>query len=289
MTNYTPMPTRRPMQPKTYQVCGFEKAMNIIKSKCGNVCIRERHGEGLNKVIILPEALRELEVLISYGRRSPRNVKEQKLQGYGPTFLLDDEEHVLIVIAHFIEIHTTNRSTTSAGNLSAHGDDNPGLDILEYERNEYIDGEHAYNIDADGYQVNPFVKHGSPSKFNTEFHTHPDLGVFFSGPDKASGAARAASDPICIFVCDPIRKKMKAAIGKNLMEAEVIALARDATSKEDLTEDKRLIPPTDEIVRLTSQCLRTRGYAGNVRLRSHINGKASLKIKLVIPKDGRKE
>ena len=33
MTEYTPMPTRRPPQPKTYPVSSLKKAMDIIKSK----------------------------------------------------------------------------------------------------------------------------------------------------------------------------------------------------------------------------------------------------------------
>ena len=103
-----------------------------------------------------------------------------------------------------------------------------------------------------------------------------------------SGAARAASSPVCIFVCDPIRKKMLGSIGKDFAEAEIIVFSRGTAPQEDLSEDKRLIPPTDEIVRLASQCLRTRGYAGDIRLHTRIDGKGCLKIKLVIPK-GRRE
>ena len=103
-----------------------------------------------------------------------------------------------------------------------------------------------------------------------------------------SGAARAASSPVCIFVCDPIRKKMLGSIGKDFAEAEIIVFSRGTAHQEDLSEDKRLIPPTDEIVRLASQCLRTRGYAGDIRLRTRIDGRGCLKIKLVIPK-GRRE
>ena len=83
MTNYTPMPTRRPSEPKTYPVCSLKKALDIIKSKCGDVYVKERHGKGRNKVIILPEPEQELNSIISYGRRSPMNVYEQKLYGMG--------------------------------------------------------------------------------------------------------------------------------------------------------------------------------------------------------------
>ena len=74
MTNYTPMPTRRPPQSKTYPVCNLKEAMDIIKSECGDVYVKERHGKGRNKVIILPEPYQEFVSITSYGRRSPMNV-----------------------------------------------------------------------------------------------------------------------------------------------------------------------------------------------------------------------
>ena len=101
MTNYTPMPTRRPPQPKTYPVCNIKKAMDIIKSKCGDVYIKERHGKGLNKVIILPEPEQELNSIISYGRKSPMKVYEQKLCGMGH-FLVDDAGKLDTSISHII-------------------------------------------------------------------------------------------------------------------------------------------------------------------------------------------
>ena len=81
---------------------------------------------------------------------------------------------------------------------------------------------------------------------------------------------------------------MLGSIGKDFAEAEIIVFSRGTAPREDIREDKRLIPPTDEIVRLTSQCIRTHGYAGDIRLRTRIDGRGCLKIKLVIPK-GRRE
>lgn len=283
----TNMPPKRHRQPRTFPICSFEKAMDIIKSKCGNVYVMERHGEGAdNKVIILPEATRELEVMISYGRRSPMNVYEQKYLGYGH-FMADEKGNAITIVSHFIEIQTMNRTPVSASNLGPNGEYNPGIDFLVYHRENFLKNEAKYNADAFGCQVDPFLELCGPSEFVLEGHTHPDLGVFYSGTDKASGAAHAASSPACIFVCDPIRKEMLGSIGKDFAAAEIIAFSRGATPQEDLGEDKRLIPPTDEIVRLASQCLRTRGYAGDIKVRTRINGKACLKIKLVIPRAGR--
>lgn len=286
MTNYTPMPTRRPPQPKAYPVCSLKKAMDIIKSKCGDVYVKERHGKGRNKVIILPEPEQELNSIISYGRRSPMNAYEQKLCGMGH-FMVDDDGNVITIISHFIEIQTMNRSSVSASNLGPNGEYNPGLDFLEYHREEFLRNEAKFNTDAFGYQVDPFLKLCGPSEYVLEGHTHPDHSVFYSQTDKVSGAARAATSPICIFVCDPIRKQMLGSIGKDFSEAEIVVFSRRATSLENVCKDKLLIHPADEIVRLTSQCLRTRGYSGKFRLHTRINGKGCLKIKLVIPKSRR--
>ena len=286
MTNSTPMPARRPRQLRTYPVCSYKKAMDIIKSKCGNVYVLEKHGKGDCKVIILPEPTQEYIFITSHGRRSPMNVKEKKFEGMGH-FLVDENGTHIIIVTHFIEVPTMNRNPVGASNLGPNGEYNPGLDFLEYYREEYLRNEAKFNTDAYGFEVDPFLKLCGPSEFVLEGHTHPDLGVFYSGTDKVSGAARAASSPICIFVCDPIRKKMLGSIGKDFDEAEIIVLSRGVASQEDLSEDERLIPPTDEIVRLTSQCLHTHGYTGNIRLRTRFDGKGCLKIKLVIPKGKR--
>ncbi len=284
MTNVTPMPARRPQPPKTYPVCSFKKAMDIIKTKCGSVCIKEKHGKGRNKVIILPEPEQELRAIVSYGRRSPMNVYEQKLYGMGH-FLVDDEDgSVITIVTHIIEIQTMNRSPVSASNLGPNGEYNHGLDFLEYHREEFLKNEAKFNTDAYGGLVDPFLQHCGPSEFVLEGHTHPDIGVFYSETDKTSGAARAASAPVCIFVCDPIRKEMLGSVGRNFDPAEIIVFSHSAAPQEDPGEDKRLVPPTDEIVRLTSRCLRTRGYAGDVKLHTRLDGRSCLKIRLVFPK-----
>lgn len=283
-TPHPPLPAKRRRPPRTYPVCSLRKAMEIIRAGCGEVCVTERHGTGENKVIFLPEATRELEVMVSYGRRSPMNVSEQKYVGYGH-YLVDEDGHTITIVKHFIEIQTTNRTAVGASNLGPNGEYNPGLDFLEYHREEFLRNEARFNTDAAGFQVDPFLRLCGPSEFVLEGHTHPDLGVFYSGTDKVSGAARAASAPVCVFVCDPIRKKMLGSIGKNFSDAEVLVLSRAAVPREVPGPESRLAPPADEIVRLAGQCLRTPGYAGNVRLHSRLNGGGCLKIKLLIPKN----
>lgn len=282
MSYYTPMPARKVTQPKTYPVCPLTEVMDVIKKNCGDVYIRERHGKGPNKVIILPEATRELEVMISYGRRSPMNVSEQKYSGFGH-FLLHKNGSYITIVKHFIEIQTMNRTAVGASNLGPRGENNPGLDFLAYHREEFLGNEAKFNTDAFGFQVDPFLKRCGPSEFVLEGHTHPDLGVFYSGTDKISGAARAASAPVCIFVCDPVRKQMLGSVGKDFADAEIIVYARRETAQDNCGRDRSLPPPTDEIMRLVSHCLHTLGYAGGTRLKTRHDGKRCLKIKLIIP------
>lgn len=288
MKNYPPLPARRPTEPKTYPICSLKKALDIIKSQCGDVCISERHGEGDNKVIILPEAMRELEVMISYGRRSPMNLNEQKFTGFGH-YLIDECGSIITVVNHFIEIQTMNQTAVSASNLGPDGEYNSGIDFLEYHREIFLRNEAKYNLDSFGCTVDPFLELCGTSEFVLEGHTHPDLGVFYSQTDKISGKGRAALSPVCIFVCDPIRREMLASIGKEFSKAEIIVYNQIGGLPRKSCDDKRLIHSADEIVRLTSQCLRTRGYAGDVRISTGFNGKVHLKIKLVIPKKKKRE
>lgn len=278
------MPARRPGKSKEYPVCSLEKAIGIITHKCGGV-IRERHGKGLNKVLILPEAERELEIMISYGRRSPMNAKEQKYIGLGH-FMVDERGNHINVICHFIEIQTTNRSTVGASNLGPNGEKNPGLDFLEYHRNDYLRTEAKYNTDAFGFQVDPFLNLCGSSEYVLEGHTHPDLGVFYSETDRISGAARAASSPVCIFVCDPIRKQMLGSIGKIFAEAEILVFSRKSDSQIQYSEDCICEEsPVDTIITLASKCISSHAYTGNIRVLPFFGRKKLLKLRIIMPND----
>ena len=67
------------------------------------------------------EAMQELTSIISYRRRSPMNVNEQKFGGYGH-FLRNPAGGMIAVIKHFIEVPTVNRTPVSAGNLGPNGE-----------------------------------------------------------------------------------------------------------------------------------------------------------------------
>lgn len=291
MINATPLPPKRIKVVEEYPVLSMKKIMGIIRKNCGEVYVQERHGKGTYKVIVLPEAAREFTVMVSYGRRSPMNTLEQKYAGYGH-FLRDENDNIVVIVSHFIEIQTMNRNSIGASNLGPNGENNPGLDFLAYHRDEFIKNEHKYNTDAYGCLVDPFLDICGPSVFVLEGHTHPDLGVFYSGTDRQSGMARAAVSPVCIFVCDPIRKQMLGSIGKNFKEAEIIVFSRKEHASSQRQANSKIETPqriVDEIVRLANKCISYQGYSGKINARTSIDGKECLSIKMTIPKSSKEE
>ena len=137
-TQAPPIPKHRPQEPKKYPTLSIKKVCAMIEERCGSVRITERHGrECGNYAVILPEAMQELTSIISYRRRSPMNVNEQKFGGYGH-FLRNPAGGMIAVIKHFIEVPTVNRTPVSAGNLGPNGELNPALDFLEYVRAEFF-------------------------------------------------------------------------------------------------------------------------------------------------------
>ena len=221
-TQAPPIPKHRPQEPKKYPTLSIKKVCAMIEERCGSVRITERHGrECGNYAVILPEAMQELTSIISYRRRSPMNVNEQKFGGYGH-FLRNPAGGMIAVIKHFIEVPTVNRTPVSAGNLGPNGELNPALDFLEYVRAEFFRTEKQFNTDAYGCEVDPFLELCGGSEFVMECHTHPDLGVFWSAADRRSGSHRAGNKPLCIFVCDPVRGEMLCSMGRSFEDAQVL-------------------------------------------------------------------
>ena len=284
-TQAPPIPKHRPQEPKKYPTLSIKKVCAMIEERCGSVRITERHGrECGNYAVILPESMQELTSIISYRRRSPMNVNEQKFGGYGH-FLRNPAGGMIAVIKHFIEVPTVNRTPVSAGNLGPNGELNPALDFLEYVRAEFFRTEKQFNTDAYGCEVDPFLELCGGSEFVMECHTHPDLGVFWSAADRRSGSHRAGNKPLCIFVCDPVRGEMLCSMGRSFEDAQVLVYERAAQSAE--SSDLPL-SPAGELTRLAGACLRTRGYEGSLRMHATLRGRTCLKLRLVMPK-GRRE
>ena len=282
-SGFPPLPQRKPREPVVYPGMTFDKVMNTIDMECGRSLVIRSYVSGKHKVVILPEAESEFRVMIGFGRRSPKNRKEQKYNGYGH-FLDGGDGNVIIVVSHFIEVFTMNRSAVHASNLGPGGEPNPGLDFLEYYREEFLSSEKECNEDAGGHQADPFLDICGSSEFVLEGHTHPNLGVFWSPQDRKTGSARAASSPVCIFVCDPVRREILGCVGKAFEEAEIVLCSRD--NKPD-TES---FPPeparetdsrihVNELIYQAQQCISLRGCSGKIQCHTGIGG--NLKVNLL--------
>lgn len=188
-----------------------------IRDKCPKTEMK-KYGYGRNYVIILPEAWEELKLMIGWGKKTPTNVFEQLYQGMGYYFKNANRKTIL-VISHFLYIYAANRSPVSA--CISNGVHDSIMNRLEYERGIYCENEKKYNKLPNGKVYNPFVDEFGCSEVNLYGHTHPDIGVFFSHDDRNSGYA-TPNMPAAIFVADPIRKQLKAMVGVEQEEAQII-------------------------------------------------------------------
>lgn len=200
---------------KKMPVFSIKEVINQIKEKCDTTKV-QKFGSGNHYVVILPEAWEELKNMIGWGKRTPTNVYEQLYQGMGHYFRNVDGKYILIV-SHFLYIYAAHRSPTSA--CISNGEYDSMMRRIEYERKIYCGNEVGCNRTSTGKVFNPWA--GMGSEVDIYGHTHPDIGVFFSSDDKGSGYA-TPSKPAAIFVADPIRKQLKARVGINQEESQIL-------------------------------------------------------------------
>lgn len=273
-----PIPARRHRRPREYPVVGIDEVMNTAEKEC-NAVVGERYGSGKNKVILLPEAAERLYSIVSYGRRSPMNFCEQKINGLGH-FLIDEEGNHITVISHVIEINTMNRTPYGASITAPDGSYNHGLEFFSYYSDEFVQHEAEFNTDAFGFKADPFLKLCGASEYAADIHTHPSLGVFFSSADRNNGAARAASLPIAIMVIDPIKKKMLAATGKDFEDTEIIIYKRRQKASDGDISRNSADTDMDRLHRIIGKC-----KGGDLKVRTRINGQKEIRIRLLLPKE----
>ena len=220
---------------RQYPVLSLKDVLRRIQDNCGEIEMKQ-YGSGRNYVVILPKAWDELKTMIDWGKRTPANVYEQLYQGMGYYFNNINDGKILVV-SHFLYIYAANRSPASACIFDGVYDSI--MQRIEYEREIYRKNEASYNITPEGNVYNPFVDEFGSSTANLYGHTHPDLGVFFSHADRTSGFA-TPDMPAAIFVADPIRMQMKAAVGIEQDEAQVIACSYCPIRKEEQEKTKYL-------------------------------------------------
>lgn len=202
----------------------LDKAVRLISKKCGDIAVerfgvKKRDAE-VDALIILPMADKELKTMIYWGEKHPINKDEQVYQGIGHYFMEGDRR--IIIVSHFLYIYAAERSPVSASIIK--GEYDSIMSRVEYEREVYRKNEKACNLRPDGTVFDPFVELAGLSEPVLYGHTHPNLGCFFSQPDRTSGFA-TQDIPAAIFVADPIRKDMKAGIGIDIRDAQILVFS----------------------------------------------------------------
>lgn len=213
-----------------------EQIRSEIKSRCGAGRMTY-YSRGKHHVFILPEAWEELRSMIYFGKRTPVNTYEQQFQGMGRIFIAVDGR-ISVVVSHFLYIYSASRGPTHSQIQG--GVNDRTLERLEAEREIYLKLEKQYNTLPDGRTRDPFVRYGK-CEVVLGGHTHPDLGCFFSPPDHASSFA-TSSFPAVTFVCDPIRKDMKAMVGVKEEEAVICVMEYDQAAPKPVSAGNRSEP-----------------------------------------------
>ena len=245
---------------RTYPNMTVEEIAQIVERDCFAV-ESETYGSGNHTVIFLPQAIAELKQVVYWGERHAVNIFEQQFQGLGHIF--DSGNSNTIVVSHVLYIYSASRGPTHA--KISEGICDTMLSRLENERRIYNDYELAYNKNKQGVTINPFVAENHLSTVVLSGHTHPDLGVFFSQPDRNSGCA-TPDFPAVTFVCDPIRRDMKAMVGVNEEAARIIIyesnVSGDVWRDTDSYVEKSLPMGISEVLNAANEVLASGDYSG---------------------------
>lgn len=290
-----PLPTMKRGKVKFPQA-SLREIVDRIRKDCAPSAI-ETFGAGRHSVSILPSAMLELIQLVHYGRWSPMNVYEQQFVGLCHIF--EDHGRLNYAVTHFIPVYSLDRGRTHS-TVSANGN-NAALKYVNMDEEIYHEFESKHNRDEKGYKVDPWADYERTVRA-FQGHTHPGLGCFFSPTDRNSNYS-AVNFPAVTFVCDPIRKTMKAMVGMNGEEAKVIAFMPYASNDKKTARRRETVdlaplaqsePQTQKLVTLEQHLdmlseiccciLRFQGTTGRTRIYHDLDDNTVIRLKLKVPK-----
>lgn len=255
----------------------------VIREQCAPFD-PETYGTGAHTLYILPEAAAELTNWVQYGKRRAANVHEQQFLGLGHSFV-DSDNAIQTVVTRIIPIFSASRGPTHARVVSDGND--AMLDILENERKLQNRLESQLNTDENGHTIDPFLSYG-PSAVVLFGHTHPDLGCFFSRVDHQSNYS-SPSTPMVTFVCDPIRRDMKAMVGTDCADMKIVVCRPKAAASVPAPVAAPREDPVEALWQQVSTAsnllLRQNGVSGNFHCyRSNNRTHMCIKITLHPPR-----
>lgn len=239
----------RVSEKKAYRQMKLRDIMELISKKCGNTKITRYGSKNENEdvVIFLPMATKEFETMIYWGENHPINRDEQLFEGIGHIFMEGNRR--IIVVSHFLYIYAAERTPVSAC-IMKEGVFNSVMSRIEYEIGIYKKNEKKCNVRRDGTLNDPLLDYADSTGPVIYCHTHPDLGAFFSSPDRVSGFA-TPDFPAVTFVADPIRKEMKAGVGIELNDAQILVFSYIDNSKPISDEVKTISDKRTDAVETT--------------------------------------
>lgn len=301
-----PPPLPRMDRPKkTYTQMSLKGILSKIQKQCAPAVI-QTFGKGNHILVIPPRATVELMQMLDYGFWSPVNVYE--LQFVGEVHVFQEGDHYIHVVTHFIRVYSLDRGRTHSTVCA--GGDNTALKFVEKEEEIFHKFEAKYNTDANGYTVDPFVHYG-PTIRAFHGHIHSDLGVFFSPTDRNSNYS-AANFPAITFVCDPIRKQMKAMVGMEGEDVKIIAFmppscvekkaakrsaapvsepasapadepAQDTQFSADMLRGMTVEQQLDLLSKISSNLFRLDGASGFTKIGHNMDGDLVVRLRMKLP------
>lgn len=273
-----PLPPRD-AKPRALPAAEQEQLHNAIAKGCHAV-VSQTYGKGRHKILLLPQAVTELEAMTAFGAKLPINYLEQRFNGYG--HIMQDHGGALIfIVKHLIEIQSPYRSPVGVSLLGPNGEPNPGNDIAEFLRETFLAQEADRNQDTAGWPVDPFLKDFGGSEFVLDGHTHPGLGVFWSGPDKGTIQARGGLHPAAAIVVDPLCKDvLGAASFQHRMEPAQVIFYRHPAAQAPAPAAADT-PPEQLILAAAAQAVQY-GAKGGAAIRTRF-GQKTLRVKLSWP------
>ena len=189
---------------------------NIIYKKCDARPIIDS-GKG-SLVIFLPHAWDNFCASTNYGKWTAENELESQyfLEGY---FFVDKRMYSTAVVTNVVTPFSASQNHAAA-ELYSEGRTN-AYEIVEQKEADIKKYASCGKDMESGVALNPFFKDYGPPHRVGFGHTHPNIGVFFSGTDKTSVFA-AEGEPWVTMVADPRRCQLLVATGKALSPSRIV-------------------------------------------------------------------
>lgn len=206
----------KPLVPRLNGALTPLETANLISEKCLAEPINFKKGEKAY-VFFVPHAWETFCASVSYGKWVPENELESHyfLEGY---FFVDPSGVSSTVVTNIITPKSASQGKTSA---QLYSKENNAYAMVQEKEAELIKYGTKGKNNKTGAEINPFYETFGPPCRVGFGHTHPNIGCFFSSVDRTSVFA-VPGEPWITMVADPRREEILAAVGTELLTANVV-------------------------------------------------------------------